>query len=85
MRRKKNFNKGEEYIRSYPELQRWIKQCVRCQARGYDPDMPDCVGFVSSYWKAKGWMNTHTARYIRKYFKPFPLDDCGLCEMCSRK
>lgn len=84
-RRKKNFNKGEEYIRSCPELEKWIKQCVQCQARGYDPDMPDEVGFVSAYWKAKGWKNPYTARYIRKYFKPLPLDDCGLCEVCSRK
>jgi hypothetical protein len=83
-RRKKNFNKGEEYIRSCPELGRWIKQCVQCQVRGYDPNMPDEVGFVSSYWKAKGWKNTHTARYIRKYFKSLALDDCGLCEVCSR-
>ena len=77
-------NKGEEYIRSYPELQRWIKQCGQCQARGYDPNMPDEVGFVSAYWKAKGWPNLHTARYIRKYFKPLALDECGLCEVCSR-
>lgn len=85
--RDRQTDKGEEYIRSYPGLQKWINQCVNCQTRGYDPDrMPDSVGFVSNYAKRNNWdSGKYTARYIRKFFKPLPLDDCGLCQMCSRE
>ena len=53
----------------YPELKKWVKQCVACQTHGYDPDMPD---------EAKG------ARNIRGYFRPMKVNDLGFCEECEK-
>ena len=32
---------GDDYLTMYPDLRRWINQCVACQSQGYKPSMPD--------------------------------------------
>ena len=59
---------GNVYLTMYPELRKWVAQCVACQMQGHDPDMPD---------EAKG------ARNLRRYFPPLKLNDIGLCEQCA--
>lgn len=82
-RRRTRFrHKGEEYVSTYRNKgEKWINQCVQCQARGYKPDMPDIVMEGHFYGDRGGF----AARYIRKYFKPLALDERGLCEVCSNR
>ena len=44
---------GNDYLTMYPELRKWINQCVACQREGYEPSMPD---------DARG------ARNLKRYF-----------------
>jgi len=63
--------KGEEYLQMYPESTgRWMNQCVACQPKGYQPDMPgDIYAGV-------------LARNLRRYFEPLDLDESSMCEQC---
>lgn len=78
MSRRKNRirgNAGEDYVQHYPELKKWINQCVCCQARGYNPNMPKGVG---------GFFCTiQTGNYLRKTFRPLAVNEFGLCEICA--
>ena len=64
-------NDGLLYLHTYPKLRKWINQCVACQQVGYKPELPDSIGVGVA------------ARNLRRYFRPLPLNDTGLCEQCS--
>ena len=74
----RHHDKGEDYVSLY-RLEKWINQCVGCQARGYKPDMPDEVA------QNKYKRGAYVAQYIRGKFSPLALDENGLCEVCRRK
>ena len=59
---------GNDYLTMYPELRRWINQCVACQSEGFEPTMPD---------EARG------ARNLRRYFPPLSTNELQLCEQCA--
>lgn len=67
-------NEGENYIRTYPKLEKWINTCHGCGFRGYKPKMPE---------KIYPWFNV-AAGNIRKLFEPLPLDEDGFCDQCSK-
>ena len=60
---------GEVYLKMYPEMRKWIRQCISCQNYGYLPNMPD---------EARG------ARNLKKYFRPFDVNDLGICDQCQK-
>ena len=33
-------SEGDQYLREYPHLLKWINQCAACQHRGRKPEMP---------------------------------------------
>jgi hypothetical protein len=66
-------HKGDEYVKMY-RLEKWINQCIRCQARGHKLDMPDDIGH-----------NGFAAKYIRSKFRPLSLDQNGLCDLCQKE
>ena len=63
---------GEEYLKSYPELRKWVLECPACHRKGYRPDLPEKLG------------ENFKAYHIRKYFQPMEIDELGLCPVCSR-
>lgn len=66
--------KGEEYIKAFPKLKKWINECICCHAKGYNPDMPDKITVVESSMEVY---------FIKKYFKPLKINEKGLCEICE--
>lgn len=68
---------GEEYLIMYPQLRKWINQCVACQDIGYKPELPF---ELSTY----GNETSAAAKNLRKYFKPLALNESGLCEVCRK-
>lgn len=68
-------NKGEEYIKTFPKLEKWINECVCCHRKGYDPLMPNKITTVT------GSLEVY---YIKKYFKPLTLNEEGLCSQCEK-
>jgi len=64
-------NEGSLYLEMYPELRKWINQCVACQREGYKPDMPEDI------------YPGVAAQNIRKYFKELELNKTGLCSVCA--
>ena len=63
---------GEKYLRMYPRpTGRWMNQCLSCQRKGYNPNMPKVI-----------YPNTALASNLRRYFEPLELDESGLCEQC---
>lgn len=71
---KKN-NKGEEYIKAFPKLKKWINECLCCHEKGYNPSMPDKITIVD------GSLEVY---YIKKYFKPLYVNEDGLCSQCEK-
>jgi hypothetical protein len=63
---------SDEYLRQYPQFERWINRCVSCGAVGHKPDMPEHIGGEHSIG----------ARYLRRHFRPLALDEVGRCEQC---
>ena len=68
-------DKGEEYIRSFPKLKKWINECQCCHSKGYKPSLPDKITTVEGSFEVY---------YIKKYFKPLEINEMGLCKVCSR-
>lgn len=66
-------DKGEEYLKMYPKLRKWINECAMCHYKGYKPDMPDEI-----------YPHPSLASYhLRSYFKPLELNEDSLCKFCS--
>ncbi len=65
------FADGEEYLRMYPRLLKWINVCTACGAKGYKPEMPP-----NNDPKFSG-------QNLRRYFKPLALNELGRCEQCA--
>jgi hypothetical protein len=63
---------GDAYLRLYPKLEKWMRVCACCGARGYDPAMPESVYPRKNY----------AADHLRRYFNPLGLDRLGRCESC---
>ena len=68
-------DKGEEYIQSFPKLQKWINECVCCHRKGYNPEMPNKITVV------EGSLEVY---FLKKYFSPLLLNDNGVCQHCER-
>lgn len=68
-------DEGEEYINAFPRLKKWINECLCCHEKGYKPSMPDKITTVD------GSLEVY---FIKKYFKPLPLNEDGLCAHCEK-
>ena len=64
----------DQYLKSYPELLKWINECPVCHFRGYKPDMPEHIGGEHSM----------AERNIRRFFRPLEVNEAGLCMVCAR-
>lgn len=64
---------GEYFLTQNPKLEKWINRCLSCNAVGYKPEMPERLRDIET----RGW--------LRRYFRPLPVDKCGLCESCRRQ
>ena len=64
-------NDGDDYLRLYPKLRKWIVQCVGCQRVGYRLDLPDRIGVGFA------------AQNLRRLFRPLSLSSRLLCEQCE--
>ncbi|MBC7921406.1 MAG: hypothetical protein H7Z75_10000 [Ferruginibacter sp.] len=62
---------GENYLRMYPGLEKWINQCVICQTKGYKPEIPEKI------------FPGIAAQNIKKFFPPLELNG-GICEECLK-
>jgi hypothetical protein len=73
MKRARRLTEGEEYLRQYPDLGRWINRCMLCGATGHEPDMPEDI---YPHFSVAG-------RNLRRLFEPLAVDALGRCETCS--
>lgn len=71
----KKEDNGENYIKKFPYLQKWINECVCCHRKGYKPDLPEKVS------KVEGSLEVY---YLKKYFQPLHIDEYGLCDVCKK-
>ncbi len=74
MKRQKG-NEGEEYINAFPKFKKWINECLCCHEKGYKPSMPDKITIVEGSLEVC---------FIKKYFKPLPLNEDGICQQCQK-
>ncbi|OUS70282.1 hypothetical protein B1748_29030 [Paenibacillus sp. MY03] len=70
--------KGEEYLKMYPSLMKWINQCIACQSIGYKPDLPHELATYD------GINMSAAAANLRRFFKPMSVDEIGLCDTCKK-
>lgn len=70
----KKYVQGDDYIKKFPKLKKWINECSCCHKKGYDPNIPDKITIdVGSY----------EVFYIKKYFEPLLINEDGLCPQCE--
>ena len=63
---------GDLYLRMYPQLEKWLNQCLACQRRGYKPELPSQIHPGVA------------AQHLREYFDELPLNQDGLCHQCAK-
>ena len=64
--------KGEDYLRSYPKLEKWMNRCVSCGHVGHKPQLPERIG------------EGMAAQNLRSFFPPLMLNADGQCEQCAK-
>lgn len=65
----------DNYINTFPELRKWIRECPICHTKGYNPKMPDSVG---------GSLDPeYAARIIKNNLYPLKVNDMGICIICA--
>ena len=64
----------DRYLKKYPQLQKWLNQCLCCGATGYRPDMPEHIGGEGSIFGDQ----------LRRMLRLLAVDETGLCEVCRR-
>lgn len=55
----------------YPEIRRWLNQCIICQTIGYKPDLLDNI------------IPDMMAQNIRKYFTVLSVNELNICDECA--
>lgn len=76
-------NKKEEglnYLKQYPELNKWINTCICCGSKGYNPKLPKELTSRGG----TGEYITASARNLRRYFQPLSVNELGICETCEK-
>ena len=63
---------NEIYIQRFPEMRKWINQCVICQTIGYKPNLPQNLypGVL--------------AQHIRKIFNKLYINELNICNECEK-
>lgn len=62
----------EKYLNDYPEVRKWLNECMVCHSVGYKPEMPEKIH--------PGQM----AENLRKFFSPLGVNDISICNDCFR-
>ena len=75
MASKNKLNKSEVYIQQYPQLKKWINQCVCCQTKGHKLFLPNVIKTPDVFMFDN----------LKKLFKPLELNEDGLCEFCWKE
>lgn len=70
---------GEDYLKQYPKLRKWMNTCVCCGRIGHKPELPKALTSSGS----GGEFITAAAGNLRAYFSPLEVNEYGLCEICS--
>lgn len=63
---------NENYIRKYPEMRKWIIECVVCQSIGYKSNLPENIypGVL--------------AQNIRKIYNELEVNEINICNDCEK-
>ena len=62
----------DRYLKQYPEINKWLNQCVICQTQGYKPNLPDKI--------YPGYL----ADNIKLFFNVLEIDEIGICKDCQK-
>lgn len=73
-------DKGLEYLKQYPKLNKWMNRCICCGSMGYNPELPRVL---TTNW-GQGETITAAAQTLRKYFQPLEVNEISLCETCQK-
>jgi hypothetical protein len=68
MSKQKDLN---QYLKQYPEANRWLNQCIICQSIGYKPEMPEKIH--------PGYL----ADNLRKMLSPLEVNELRVCSSCA--
>ena len=63
---------NENYIKKYPEMRKWINECMICHTFGYKPNLPEDIypGVL--------------AQNIRKIFNQMEVNEISICKDCEK-
>ena len=65
----------EHYANMFPNIRKWLNQCIQCQAVGRKKDLPIAD---------PGSGDEHMFYNIRKMWDVLELSESGLCDICER-
>jgi len=68
-------SRGKEkdiYAKQYPEMRKWLNQCIVCQTTGYNPNLPEKI------------YPGRLAENIRQFYTPLPVNEMNVCMDCDK-
>ena len=61
----------EQYSKMYPNVNKWLNECMICHAIGYKPEMPENI------------YPGRLAQNIRKLYSPLHVNELSICDICA--
>ena len=63
---------NENYAKKFPEMRKWLNECVICQTIGYKPNLPENI-----YPRV-------LAQNIRKIYNVLEVNEINICSDCEK-
>jgi len=60
-----------QYLKQYPELHKWVNECIVCHAKGYNPKI--------ELKEEKIAVNN-----LKSILPPLAVNDLGMCPICEK-
>jgi hypothetical protein len=61
-----------QYTKMYPEIKKWLNECMICHSIGYKPEMPENI--------YPGML----AQNIKKFYNQLNVNELNICDECVK-
>ena len=74
---------SQQILAADPAYRRWLNECAACGRIGYKPELPDRTTTRLRLGSDFADFVTGIGHTIRTSFEPLPVDERGLCDVCT--
>jgi hypothetical protein len=60
-----------QYLKDYPQLHKWINECIACHAKGYNPQIERKEEKIA-------------VNNLKSILPPLEVNELGMCPICAK-